>query len=681
MTPRDGVTRLTGSWRIHEGSAGGWRDPALDDSQWRTIIFPGGYERQGFHARECWVRKNIEIGASLIGRELFFVLGNTRSGYAEVYVNGHLVGSHASLRGGFQSDLNAIDGWRVPGAFVRAGQNTVAIHFVWLTVGYDGIADARILLGKAEDLGPYLARIRSVIYLFEYGAIFLFAFVIVLMAALLKAEWQAGDRYRYVSTIFLVAVGAFYLASQTGLTLLLVPLGADAFNLQIYCSIVLLPLAAIEFVEHYLLGRRTWFRTLTRVVVPSVVIAGIVVGSQRSFLIYKTFAQFMFAVILYLLYLAICAIRRRRETLAPILASALLCMSAAGVHALMGDLGIVHTPPLFHLSVANMVILASAVIIADFVSISYKNKELTTSLTRSNAKLTGALVRAEESTRLKSEFLASISHELRTPLNSIVNIPDGLISHFTEQRIARCESCQSDFEMDESDTIDDSTACPSCSIKGALRTSRSLVYGGQPDETVGFLTAIRNNGRHLLRLVTDLLQFSTLDAGKMQLHPESLPIDDLFREVEATLQPISASKGVSLRFAKLESGHMIWADRVKLLQILLNLTDNAIKFTDSGGTVTISAHESGPNWIMSVADTGIGIRSEHHQVIFESFRQVDAGHTRRYGGTGLGLAITKKLVDLHGGEVWVESELGKGSTFFVRLPVAASGSSSGVRVS
>jgi signal transduction histidine kinase len=169
-------------------------------------------------------------------------------------------------------------------------------------------------------------------------------------------------------------------------------------------------------------------------------------------------------------------------------------------------------------------------------------------------------------------------------------------------------------------------------------------------------------------VVNDLLDFSKLDAGKMRLRQEMVSVAQVVEESCAALVPMAQEKSITLSITEV-TDLQAYADPVKLAQILINLVGNALKFTEGGGTVTVLAAQHTDELIcMSVQDTGAGIPVAMQSKIFESFRQVDGSHTRTHGGTGLGLAICKKLVELHGGQIWVESEAGKGSSFHFTLP-------------
>ena len=242
-------------------------------------------------------------------------------------------------------------------------------------------------------------------------------------------------------------------------------------------------------------------------------------------------------------------------------------------------------------------------------------------LAAANEELSMRNQEVERANRLKSEFLASMSHELRTPLNTILGF--------------------SELLAEES--------------AGALNEKQKR-----------FLTHIQRDAGHLLELINDVLDLSKIEAGRLELHLERFPMAGSVAEVLTSIKPLAATKGIRLE-SDLDAEWVLLADRLRFKEILYNLLSNAIKFTPSGGRVWIeSSMVEGAVCIM-VGDTGIGIAAEEQQPVFESFHQASATTKGVREGTGLGLAITKRLIELHGGKIWLESEPGKGSRFFFTL--------------
>jgi len=234
----------------------------------------------------------------------------------------------------------------------------------------------------------------------------------------------------------------------------------------------------------------------------------------------------------------------------------------------------------------------------------------------------------EVADRHKSEFLANMSHELRTPLNAIIGYS----------------------EMLQEDAAD----------LGAESLTEDL-------------KKINAAGKHLLELINAVLDLSKIEAGKMELYLETFEVASLVRDITAVIQPLAAKNGNRLELACPDDAGAMHADLTKVRQALFNLLSNACKFTERGTVALAVARKAvdGRDWLrFTVRDTGIGMTPEQLARLFEAFTQADAATTRRYGGTGLGLALSRKLCRMMGGDITVESEAGRGSTFTIRLPVA-----------
>ena len=229
----------------------------------------------------------------------------------------------------------------------------------------------------------------------------------------------------------------------------------------------------------------------------------------------------------------------------------------------------------------------------------------------------------QQASKAKSNFLANMSHELRTPMNAILG--------FVE------------MALDE-------------------------IYGEVPAHLKEPLTDIQTNGKHLLRLINDVLDLSKIEAGRMELVLAEYSVQDVVETVRSSLQSLALEKGLEFVAAAEDDIPLAFGDGRRIAQCLTNLVGNAVKFSKRG-RVAVWVEQQGDNLVYRVSDTGIGIPKEELENIFAEFQQVDTAITREYSGTGLGLNITKKFVELHGGRIWVESELGQGSTFFFSIPL------------
>lgn len=248
----------------------------------------------------------------------------------------------------------------------------------------------------------------------------------------------------------------------------------------------------------------------------------------------------------------------------------------------------------------------------------------TAELAHLNRELAARNQEVERANRLKSEFLATMSHELRTPLNSVIG--------FTEL-LAR--------------------------QKGGPLNEKQRRFLGHIDEAA----------RHLLQLISDILDLSRIEAGRVELSCEYFDLGESLAEVRSVIHPLAALKRLTLA-AEAPPGTEIYADRIRFKQMLYNLLSNAVKFTPEGGRVWVECSLEPAGVRIVVADTGVGICAEEQEAIFDQFHQVGVTTSGVREGAGLGLAITRRLVDLHGGKIWVESQPEKGSRFIITLPPA-----------
>jgi signal transduction histidine kinase len=253
--------------------------------------------------------------------------------------------------------------------------------------------------------------------------------------------------------------------------------------------------------------------------------------------------------------------------------------------------------------------------------------DLEAELAQTKHELVEARRRLRETDQLKSEFIATVSHELRTPLNSII----GFAKLLLKQKIGPLNQIQ--------------------------QTDLSFIY---------------DSAQHLLSLVNDILDLSKIEAGKIRLDLEWVTVEEIIVGAMASTLILIEGKPIELREEIAPNLPRVFVDRGRIRQVVLNILSNAAKFTDAG-TITLrirQVSQNGQEFICcSVKDTGIGIAPADIGKVFEAFRQVDSSLARRAEGTGLGMPISYRLVALHGGKVWVESQIGQGSTFSFTIPL------------
>lgn len=255
--------------------------------------------------------------------------------------------------------------------------------------------------------------------------------------------------------------------------------------------------------------------------------------------------------------------------------------------------------------------------------------EFTSQLNRLNQIAHGLRLVAEQERQAKQEFVANVSHELRTPLNMIIGFSDTILS------------------APES-------------------------YGDHiPPKLLADLQVILRNSQHLSNLVDDVLDLSQIDADQMALTKEWVDFEAVVETAVTAVQPLYQSKNLTLKTNIQSDLQPVWCDRTRMREVLLNLLSNAGRFTQEGG-VHIQVHEENERLLVRVQDTGPGISADDQEKLFQPFRQVDNSIRRKHGGTGLGLSISKAFVELHNGQMWIESEVGQGTAFIFTLPITPS---------
>ncbi len=261
------------------------------------------------------------------------------------------------------------------------------------------------------------------------------------------------------------------------------------------------------------------------------------------------------------------------------------------------------------------------------VQLSSQVAALEVELARTRQELQETARQLREADKVKSEFIATVSHELRTPLNSIIGFAKLLLN----QKLGPLNEIQ--------------------------QTDLSIIY---------------NSAKHLLGLVNDILDLSKIEAGKIRLDVDWVTVEEIVVGVLASTYILIEGKPIELKEEIEPHLPQVYVDRGRIRQVVLNIVSNAAKFTDAG-SITLRIRKTtqkGRDYVVfSVKDTGIGIAPENVTKVFEAFRQIDSSTARRAEGTGLGMPISRRLVELHGGELWLESQLGQGSVFSFTIPV------------
>ena len=520
--------------------------------------------------------------------------------------------------------------WRV----LRPGQNEIAVHIIGdPTSVFVGVGDAQgHFIGEYETLKASRSELVKMILIFLY--LFVGGYHLLLFSRRLK------DVHNLYFGLFCICYFLYQFADSQ--TAKLYFLDTDIIYGVNYPAIYVLPILMIAFLESLVLRRLTWFTKIMggiAVVICLLNIAMPITGYEEvlkifflatipclfyllGFILYHTFHRTR------LVYMTVSAenssltrfpitfSRTLFKTVEGNLFLGILAGIGAAVYDILDDLYF-HTGIRLSKYGVFIVILGIATTLANhFLSVYNESDRLNEELGQKNHELSRL-------DKMKDEFLANTSHELRTPLNGIIGIAESLMD-------------------------------------GAAGKLENPVHDN--------LEMIAYSGRRLSSLVNDLLDFSQLKTRELTLRDRPVDLYQITKLVLTLLGPIAQSRGLSLVNRVPRDIPAVQADEDRLQQVLNNLIGNGIKFTETGG-ISVSAEQQGDKILVNIEDTGIGIPEERQSDIFKSFEQVDASTTRKYGGTGLGLSISKQLIELHGGEMGLESKVGEGSRFYFTLPL------------
>lgn len=655
-----GVTALTGAWAMPAAQPA---EVAVADLAGATpVTLPGPLPPASPGLR---LARTFHVDAADVDRAHLLVFGGVSNGVASVFVNGAWVGSEGVPVDAYKLGHVALQAYPVPADRLRAGNNVVVVTIAregqWIEQPRVSIVDQRLLVGPADMVRPWFDRVSILEHLLELGGIVILAFVCALLIGLSFAERDEMARAVQRACAFLCLAIMVYLAGKSGLSIVL-GTRREVIPFAVTCIALTMP----ELLDRGLMGRGGRFLVVNRVVCGLHLVVQLFVSAA---IVYVGFIPWLFVVLGRGLVVVVVSLRQRVTADRLLLGTSVAAMVVAGINDLLTDLSLVATPRLFTLAAVDMAVIGSVFVVSRFLRTMSDNVALLQDVEEKNVALTRALDRAEESTRLKSAFLANTSHELRTPLNSIINVPEGLLEEFTQKPFIVCVACASLFEAPEGYAVKAGDACPECGATDVLKTELRAVFVGDPDAAMRYLKAIQHSGRHLLAVVNDILDFSKLEAGRMTLHLEEVALAEVLEKLSMAMGPLADARRISLQVTPVPPTVRMRTDSVKLSQVLMNLVSNAIKFSPEDSVVEVKADVVDDTVTLAVVDHGIGIAEADRAKIFESFLQLDNSHTRKVGGTGLGLAITRKIVELMQGDLRVEATPGQGSTFVVVVPL------------
>ncbi len=609
-----------GEWRFHTGDDLTFKDPNLTDDDWTLLRMGAGWEKQGYRGTaNGWYRLHVDL-SDWPHNDLAIALPPLETAF-EVYFNGEKFGGRGKIgpRGELLARMINFDVFVIPERLLRRNDSNVLALRVAGYGGNGGPTHGRFELGRADEVMGRLVGYLTRQALFAAGFVFIAAYHLILFFG------RRAERENLIFGMMCLCFAAF----SIGYWKLMVWTFEDWFwhkMLTNYC-IATAGMWVILFGNEFF-GARSRIVTRGMLAVTAIFVTSWLVSRfseplsalHTKYIVPSEFAAIVFSLG-YFAYLVVRGIPARKPG-ARIIAAGFLFM----ILSVLNDFSLfynVYQGPYLTAPGFIIVVMCMASALATKVGRLHLEKE---------AAQNSALKRMEELDALKDEFLANTSHELRTPLIGIIGISDSLLAG---------------------------------------------VGANDPERTAHNLRLISRSGRRLANLVNDILDFEKLRNNELTLKRRPVNLHAIARVVVDLLRPgLTNSQGathprVEIRNEVPEDLRAVLADEARLEQILHNLVGNALKHTKDG-LIIISATMLDKELIeVSVRDTGAGIPADMLELIFESFVQLEGDDSPRSGGTGLGLSITRRLVELHGGRIGVQSRPGEGSLFFFTIPTAA----------
>ncbi len=631
------LINLSGKWKIHEGKNIEWINAQFNDDNWKEVKLPGKFYNQGFRDRNSIIRKKVILKERMINKDLFFIIGGTLGSMGDVYINGFKIGEIGlKINNKMIQGTDSKYGFFIDKRYINTKvqeENVIAIEFNNETIGYDGIQDPRIYIGVSDYLKPYYIKNTFINSFFQYGQIYASFFLLFIILILLVVEWDSEERYKYISTSLLIFSVFFYNLCFSGAFLLYF----INFSLQVKllkASITFICIASLEFIQYYFFKKINLFGKINRFICSAVIVSYFLFNDFVIIQnIYNYFIYYFFINIIYMCIITISdTVFYKTKKYGIIITTSIILASVSGILDLLTNLGIIHVPLFFNISISSYIIMSSVIIITEFISLSYTNKQLTYELKHLNetleSKVEARTKKLAELNRklkslndLKNEFIANITHDFRAPLMAILNLADLSIKDEEENVKENCGLIY-DASMKLKNSVDRLLELAKMDEKGVKLKIRKI-------DPVIFLSNI-----------VDF--YSSSYTGNNMKIIKKLPDKEISN---------------------------FYTDTDKFEEVLNNIISNAIKFTDKNkGKVIVEMKDKKSSIVISIKDNGVGIPRDKIKKLFKRFEGLNGIENSKYAGTGIGLAFSKQLVDYLKGRIWVESEgEGRGSTFYVEL--------------